>query len=1035
MREVGARDDQCVLVTPDALEHGRDLRGGRVAGDDRQQVEFSEQHLEKRQLHLEAVLVRMRLIRGHDVRNREELAAHDRVDRRRTERGGKRRGSWHGEAAERHEVARPNDHHPLDSADSITESAVSRTGHRAGIDVARVRGNQGLRSALLVRRSRSSGAGQAVDDHGAQPPRIPRIERAGDRRGANADTLRCASHGESIDPGEREHNCAVDEPTDSAALTPARGLGLDTRYWHVLDDGRVQCDVCPRGCKLHDGQRGLCFVRGAEEGRIKLFSYGRSSGFCVDPIEKKPLHHFLPGTSVLSFGTAGCNLACKFCFAPDTLVATAHGMRRIADLFEGCEEKISHEGGRTGLPASLRVWTRQVKQARVDKVFAHHYCGELLSLKAACCPPILVTPNHQMFAADRSNLDEVRLIAAAELSTDHYLVIPKRRAGCKMRIDVVGLLGGLGCRTHTARRGRVPLEHLSEVLRSTGTSAQLAERLGYHPAYVRLLRGRLARGVLRTERPHAVCLQVSDGRVKFSRERGPGVPENLQLTPDLAWLLGFYCAEGSIGEHPRRPNSYQLVFSCGHHEAHLVARTARLLREIFSTPVTIVNRRTTTTVEMRSTSPARLFEALCGRGASNKRVPAELPNASPIVIRAFLDGYFAGDGHFSQTHIVGGTVSADLALGVYELGLHLDLLPTFFVHEPTPTKLLETRVVSQSTTYIVKFRRDRYEGPRRQERTLWRDAGEVFLVPLRHSERVPYDGTVYNLEVDDPDHSYLAPFVAVSNCQNWDMSKSREMDTLADSASPEGLADAATRLGCASVAFTYNDPVVFMEYAIDTAEACRARGIKSVAVTAGYMCAEPRAEFYRHMDAANVDLKAFSERFYYKVCGGSLAPVLETLEFLKHETRVWFEITTLLIPGENDSNGELDRLTRWIAERLGPDVPLHFTAFHPDWKMLDKPRTPAATLVRARQIALANGLRYVYTGNVHDREGGSTCCPRCDTRLIERDWYELGEWRLTDTGACSSCGTRIPGVFAGPPGHWGARRLGLRLGARAATRR
>jgi pyruvate formate lyase activating enzyme len=223
-----------------------------------------------------------------------------------------------------------------------------------------------------------------------------------------------------------------------------------------------------------------------------------------------------------------------------------------------------------------------------------------------------------------------------------------------------------------------------------------------------------------------------------------------------------------------------------------------------------------------------------------------------------------------------------------------------------------------------------------------------------------------------------------------------------------------------------------MEYAIDAAQACHARGIRSVAVTAGYMCAGPRAEFYRHMDAANVDLKAFTERFYYKICGGALAPVLETLEYLKGKSRVWLEITTLLIPGENDSDGELDQLTQWIAEKLGPDVPLHFTAFHPDWKMVDRPRTPPVTLTRARRIALANGLHYVYTGNVHDSEGGSTYCPHCGTQVIERDWYELGAWQLTDTGACRNCGTQIPGVFAGTPGAWGARRLGVRLAPHAA---
>ena len=264
--------------------------------------------------------------------------------------------------------------------------------------------------------------------------------------------------------------------------------------------------------------------------------------------------------------------------------------------------------------------------------------------------------------------------------------------------------------------------------------------------------------------------------------------------------------------------------------------------------------------------------------------------------------------------------------------------------------------------------------------------------------------------------------LACSFCQNWDMSKSREMDTLAERASPEELAQSAHRLGCSSVAFTYNDPVVFMEYAIDTAQACRGLGVRSVAVTAGYMCAEPRAEFYRHMDAANVDLKAFSERFYYKVCGGELGAVLETLEYLKHETEVWFEITTLLIPGENDSDDEIDRMTQWIAAKLGPDVPLHFTAFHPDWRMRDKPPTPPSTLTRARRLALGNGLRFVYTGNVHDSDGGSTYCPGCSTRVIERDWYQLGRWQLSDSGACLSCGTPIPGVFAGGPGRWGARR-------------
>ena len=269
--------------------------------------------------------------------------------------------------------------------------------------------------------------------------------------------------------------------------------------------------------------------------------------------------------------------------------------------------------------------------------------------------------------------------------------------------------------------------------------------------------------------------------------------------------------------------------------------------------------------------------------------------------------------------------------------------------------------------------------------------------------------------------------LACKFCQNWDMSKSREMDTLADAASPQELAGAAQRLGCASVAFTYNDPTVFMEYAIDVAQACHEVGVRSVAVTAGYVCVDPREEFYRWIDAANVDLKAFTERFYRQVCGSELAPVLATLEYLRRETSVWFEITTLLIPGENDSDAELDAMTQWIAATLGTEVPLHFTAFHPDWKMRDRPATAPATLTRARGIAMRNGLRYVYTGNVHDPAGGSTWCPACAALLIERDWYRLGRWGLTPAGECAACGLHVPGVFAAAPGCGDGRRSPVRL--------
>ena len=263
-------------------------------------------------------------------------------------------------------------------------------------------------------------------------------------------------------------------------------------------------------------------------------------------------------------------------------------------------------------------------------------------------------------------------------------------------------------------------------------------------------------------------------------------------------------------------------------------------------------------------------------------------------------------------------------------------------------------------------------------------------------------------------------------CQNWDISKSREMDTLAAVASPEAIVATAKQTGCRSIAFTYNDPVIWAEYAIDTARIARAEGIKTVAVTAGYISPEPRKEFFSWMDAANVDLKAFTEDFYHKLTKAHLQPVLDTLKYLKDETGIWFEITTLIIPGENDSPDEIDRLCQWVLANLGDEVPLHFSAFHPAFKVTDTPATPPDTLIRARQQAVDAGVKFAYVGNVHDRTNESTYCPSCGQLLIERDWYELGTYEL-DGNQCGNCRTTIPGVFDRGRGDWGRRRQPVRV--------
>lgn len=259
-------------------------------------------------------------------------------------------------------------------------------------------------------------------------------------------------------------------------------------------------------------------------------------------------------------------------------------------------------------------------------------------------------------------------------------------------------------------------------------------------------------------------------------------------------------------------------------------------------------------------------------------------------------------------------------------------------------------------------------------------------------------------------------------CQNWSISKSREIALLSERATPDEIADAALKLGCRSVAFSYNDPVIWAEYAIDTAKACHERGLKTVAVTAGYITPEARPEFYSVMDAANVDLKAFTEVFYQHLCLAHVEPVLDTLRWLKHESNVWFEITNLIIPEENDSAEEIKRMCDWVLENLGPQVPIHFTAFHPDFKLMNRPATPAATLVMARKLALEAGIKFPYVGNVFDSDGGSTYCPGCGQCVIEREWFELGEYRLKGN-QCNKCGTVMPGVFSSSKGNWGRRRL------------
>lgn len=247
-------------------------------------------------------------------------------------------------------------------------------------------------------------------------------------------------------------------------------------------------------------------------------------------------------------------------------------------------------------------------------------------------------------------------------------------------------------------------------------------------------------------------------------------------------------------------------------------------------------------------------------------------------------------------------------------------------------------------------------------------------------------------------------------CQNWTTSKSKYDDLRSVEASPEDVIKIAKKYKTPSIAFTYNDPTIFGEYVIDISKLAREEGINSVMVTAGYIDKEARKDVYKYIDAANVDLKAFTEQFYHKITFSHLNDILDTLYWLKHETEIWFEITTLLIPDENDSPEEIQQMCDWILENLGDQVPIHFTAFHPDFKMLDKTRTPTSTLNMARNIALNSGIKYVYVGNIHNLEGQTTYCQNCKEPLIIRDWHSVIDIKLKD-GKCWKCNTKIAGRF------------------------
>jgi putative pyruvate formate lyase activating enzyme len=730
--------------------------------------------------------------------------------------------------------------------------------------------------------------------------------------------------------------------------------------------GGPKCEVCPRFCsvdRLAD-ERGLCRIGR----RAVVASHFPHFG------EENCLRGWR-GSGTIFF--AGCNLRCVFCLPPGTLIATEEGPRPIDELFEEGSSELRVGEGLVRRPGEVRVYTLSGATAPVSKVFRHGYSGELVRLKPLNAPELRLTPNHRVFAAHKSDPGRLEKVAAGDLTPEHYLAVPKRVADfVPSDLEVAALLARHESGPTRTRGTKVDRGRLLSALNVGGSSRQIGEQLGYHPTYVRKSRADLARGELMSAGSRTRTVELKAGRARFTGEHRPGIPATVPLDADLAWLLGLYAAEGHVRSDAARPNSHRLVFSMGPHEGEIVRRVSDMLRRLFNVAPQVVERRTTTTVEVGKSSLAVFFKTLCGTGAGAKRVPTAIFSAPERTVRSFLDGYLAGDGTVTQTHVVGNTVSTELAHGLYEIGLRLGVLPSIHRWVPQPEKVIEGRTVSQSPLWLVKFKRDRLNGEvGSREKTRWRDAGSHFLVPIHRIGREQYEGDVYNLEVDDPSHSYLAPAVAVANCQNFDVS----WEVQGTEVSAERLAAMMLELqelGCHNINWVTPEHVV--PQILEALPIAVGRGLRLPIVynTSAYDSADSLELMDGVVDVYMPDLKLISseharrylgKREYSDVMRRNVREMHRQVGALVVDERSGLArrgliCRHLVMPGLLD---ETEAVLRWVAEELGPGTYVNLMGqYYPAGKVGKNGRyeeiarrPDADELRRAFEIADSLGLR------------------------------------------------------------------------------
>jgi len=785
----------------------------------------------------------------------------------------------------------------------------------------------------------------------------------------------------------------------------------EAMLYSKLDGQKINCYLCGRRCQIADGKLGYCQVRKNEKGTLYSLVYGKACSANPDPIEKKPLWHFHPGSLCMSVATVGCNFRCSFCFHPETTIINNGITQKIGTLFDRAE-KTSHENIRTVSDSYTISATGQNR--RINKIFRHDYEGELIEIKASYLPPLECTPAHEIYVWNGGITKKM----AGTIQVGDSVIVPKMKSKQEEEeiIEIARILETN--KTKIKKSRKTDEKKLKEILKLKEkglSSREIGKLVGMHPVYMRKLIGILRRNGITEKTFYYVNDVIEDkDRVKFRSEKG-WIPARVPLNEELAELLGYYVAEGWVTKQNNRPNSFNVSFSFGLKEEELVKRTIALLEKIFNVTVKKIRRRTTISVEVGKSSLGVLLKQLCGSSAKSKKVPDLIFKSSARVALAFLKAYVKGDGTETGNNIVINTISRRLSIGIYHLLLKLGYLPGLYEWNPPKKKKIERRTVNQSTLYYVKVNSNTFgrelvngDGKRFEDNkgVAFQSTNDYWILPVKKIKRRRYSGPVYNMEVEG-EHSYLANFVGVRNCQNWQIS--HERDIVGRQLSPKAVVDLALQTGCTGVSYTYTEPTIFFEYAYDTAKIAQEHGLFNTFVTNGYMTPEAVETIAPYLDAATVDFKGNANpNFYKQFCNvPSVDPIFDSLKAMK-KAGIHIEITNLIVTDVGDDLQDAESLAQWIVKELGADTPLHLLRFYPHHKMSNLPPTPVKRLEAAAEASRRAGLRYVYLGNVPGHQDANTVCSNCGALVIERLGIQTTSVRLTRQGHCPSCNLPVP---------------------------